>query len=217
MRACVLGQVRKRALEQIPVAEHGDVVVTTDVDLDLGARAQACGDLVHERRDLHMVQTRRHAGRLHAGEQQQRMREPAESADFAFEIAEEHLAVGGNVLRARLQDVDRRGHRGQWRQQLVRGVRDELALCAHAFGHLASRDKDQIGALRGDPREAALEQEPVSLAMQQPELAELGTPLGQAEREGLAHARRVGRVDERDKRSADEFLGPAAELALMRR
>jgi len=65
---------------------------------------------------------------VRAGQRQHRAREPGEPARLALDVAEEAVARHGILLRAGLEHLDGADDRRQRRAQLVRRVRDELAL-----------------------------------------------------------------------------------------
>ena len=71
------------------------------------------------------------------------MGEPPQPGRLALDVAEEEVALGVEVLRPRLKDLDRARDRGQRRAQLVRGVRDELALASLAALALGDVDQDE--------------------------------------------------------------------------
>ena len=94
---------------------------------------------------------------VRAGERQQRAREAREPRGLALDVGEEAVALDGIVLRARLQHLDGADDRRQRRAQLVRRVRDELALGELApllLGQVVEHDQHRVAlGLRGDADE----------------------------------------------------------------
>ena len=95
---------------------------------------------------------------VRARERQQRAREPREPRRLALDVGEEAVALDRIVLRARLQHLDRADDRRQRRAQLVRGVRDELALgelAALLLGQVVEHDQHRVALrLRRDADDA---------------------------------------------------------------
>ena len=84
--------------------------------------------LPQERRELDRLDPRQLLSRVRAGERQHRPGEPREPARLPLDVGEEAVPLGGILLRSRLQHLDGADDCRQRRAQLVRGVRDELAL-----------------------------------------------------------------------------------------
>ena len=89
------------------------------------------------------------ADRLHPGQRQQRLGQPADAVDVLGEAVEEVVARLGVVLGAGAQDLDRARHPGDRVAQLVRGVGDELALGLVAPQLLGAVADDEQGRALG--------------------------------------------------------------------
>ena len=144
------------------------------------------------------------------------MGEPAEPMDLVLEIVEEGVTILGHLLGAGLEHVDRRVHRGEGGQELVRSIRDELPLGPHALGHLARRHEHEIRVARCDRREGAVEQDPMTVPVERAELAERRSARCGAEHERLADALEVAGVEEGHEGAPDQLLHRVAELFLVR-
>ena len=124
----VLAEVPQRLLEEVGIRLHREVVGRLDVDRDAVVRPQLGRDLAQQRGDSDGLDARRLGPRVGAREREHRPREARETPRLALDVGEEAVALDGILLRAGLQDLDRADDRRQRRAQLVRGVRDELAL-----------------------------------------------------------------------------------------
>ncbi len=93
-----------------------------------------------------------------ASEREHRPREARETPRLALDVGEEAVALGGILLRAGLENLDRADDRRERRAQLVRGVRDELALGELApllLGEVVDDEERPVGVgLRRDPDDA---------------------------------------------------------------
>ena len=207
-------EVRERALQQVALGQHR-IAVADHLDRHVGARSERLGDLQQERPELDARAVQRLSRGLHAGQHEQRMGEPAEAIHLAAQIGEECVAILRDILGAGLQHLEGGVHRGERRQQLVRGVRDELALGTNAVRHLARRDEQEPGVVDRDRRERAVEREPVPVAMPEAELAEGRASVLEAAREGHVERRQVARMQQAREAAADEVLGVIPELLLV--
>ena len=124
----VLAEVAQRLFEQVAVRRDREPVVDLHVDGDAGVRTEPRRDLAQERRQLDRLDARLLLPGVRARERQHRAREPRQPSRLALDVAEEAVALDGILLRAGLEHLDGADDRRQRRAQLVRGVRDELAL-----------------------------------------------------------------------------------------
>ena len=124
----VLAEVAECLLEQVAVRVDGEPGRHLDLDGDAGVRNEPGRHLPQERRELDRLDPRQLLSRVRAGERQHRPGEPREPAGLPLDVGEEAVPLGGILLRSRLQHLDGADDCRQRRAQLVRGVRDELAL-----------------------------------------------------------------------------------------
>ena len=121
-------------------------------------RAELVGDLLQQRRERHRLDARPLlAACARASVSSARASRASRSASRSM-WREETVALDGVVLRARLQHLDRADDRRQRRAQLVRRVRDELALGELApllLGQVVEHDQHRVAlGLRRDADDA---------------------------------------------------------------
>ena len=133
----VLDEVEDDLLEQLGVRERGRVLAGLDAQLDVAGR-DLVGDAVQQLGERDGLELERLVPRLGPREREQRAPQPPEPERLPLDQREEAVALDRVVLRARLQHLERGLDRGQRRAELVRRVRDELAL--GALAPLALRD-----------------------------------------------------------------------------
>ena len=155
----VLAEVAQRLLEQVAV----DARRRAPSAHSTSTATPSCGrrlvrDLAQQRRERDRLDARPLLPGVRARERQQRAGEPRQPRRLALDVAEEAVALGGILLRARLEHLDRADDRRQRRAQLVRRVRDELALGELApllLGQVVEHDQRRVAlGLGRDARRA---------------------------------------------------------------
>ena len=144
----VLAEVAKRLLEQVAVRLDRESLFDLDVDHDAVVRLQPYGNLVQQRCKLDGLDARRLLPGVRACERQHCAGEARQPAGLALDVGEETVALGGILLRARLEQLDRADDRRQRGAQLVRRVRHELALGELSpllLGQIVDHDERPVG------------------------------------------------------------------------
>jgi len=153
----VLAEVAQRLLEQVAVHARREILRTFDLHRDAVVRPQVVRDLAQQRREGDLLGPWPLLHGVRARERQERASEARQPVRLALDVREEAVALCRVVLRARLQHLDRADDRRQRRAQLVRGVRDELALGELApllLGEVVEHDQHRVAlGLRGDADE----------------------------------------------------------------
>jgi hypothetical protein len=132
---------------------------------------------------------------LRARQREQRAPHACEPVALALDVADEEVALVGQLLRPRLQDLDRRRDRREGRPELVRRVRDELAL-----GPLPSLARGDVleAHQRADARSGEVEdrggghlhEELLASGLDPDPLAERGLPVHDGAAQGPARGRK---------------------------